>query len=365
MDHLRVGIVGCGVGMIHADAWAQEPRAAIVALAGLDTDRCQKIAHRYDILHLFDDYRDLVQRVDIDAVSVAVPNHLHLPVALAAFDAGKHVLIEKPLARNAAEGEQIVAAARAAGKVLGICFSKRHKAEMEFLRRHIDGGGLGEIYYAKAYWMRRAGIPGLGTWFTSKEQAGGGPLIDLGVHVLDMAHSLMGNPEVLTVSGATYAKLGPQGKGNWNDGRFTVIPENRFEVEDLATAFLRTADGAAIHLETSWATHSGVTDEYGVNLFGDRGGADFRVKDYAQTGCLRLFGDIAGSPTDLAPRYEPLHGHLQIVHRFVAAVLDGVPMSPSGEEGLVRTRLLDAIYRSAELGREISLTEEVEAIAAD
>jgi predicted dehydrogenase len=365
MEPLRVGIIGCGVGQFHADSWAQEPRAKIVALAGLDTDRCLRIARKHGILNLFHDYRDLVERDAVDAVSVAVPNHLHLPVALAALESGKHVLIEKPLARNAVEGEQIVRAAQTAGKVLGIFFSKRHKAEMNLLRQHILDGGLGEIYYARAFWMRRAGIPGLGTWFTRKELAGGGPLIDLGVHVLDMALSLMGNPRVVTVTGSTYARLGPQGKGNWADGRFTIQPDQPYEVEDLAAAFLRTADGAAIQLEASWAVHSGVTDEYGVTLMGDAGGAEIRVKDYARTGALRLFGDFAGSPAEVTPTYEPQPEHLQIITRFVDAIVAGVPMSPSGEEGLDRTRLLDAIYRSAELGRELCLEEEEEAIAAD
>src|SRR5689334_20491890 len=116
MDPLRIGIIGCGIGAVHAESWAQEPRAKIVALAGLDTNRCLKIAREHDILHVVHDYRELVERDDIDAVSIGVPNHLHLPVALAALAAGKHVLIEKPLARNAAEGEQIVRAADAAGK---------------------------------------------------------------------------------------------------------------------------------------------------------------------------------------------------------------------------------------------------------
>jgi predicted dehydrogenase len=365
MEPLRIGIIGCGIGKFHADSWAQEPRAKIVALAGLDTDRCLKIAREHDILNLFHDYHELIERPDIEAVSIGVPNHLHVPVALAALDAGKHVLVEKPLARNAEEGEQIVRAARAAGKVLGIFFSKRHKAEMELLHRHIQDGGLGQIYYAKAFWMRRAGIPGLGTWFTRKDLAGGGPLIDLGVHVLDMALYLMGNPKIVTVTGSTYAKLGPQGKGHWADGRFTAHLDAPYEVEDLATAFLRTADGAAIHLETSWAAHSGVTDEYGVVLMGDNGGAEIRVKDYAKTGALRLYGDVAGAPVELAPTYLAQPEHLQIIIRFVDAILDGVPMTPSGEEGLDRTRLMDAIYRSAALGREICLEDEVVAIAAD
>jgi predicted dehydrogenase len=214
---------------------------------------------------------------------------------------------------------------------------------------------LGRIYYAKAFWMRRAGIPGFGTWFTRKEQAGGGPLIDLGVHVLDMALYLMGNPAAASVTAATYAELGSRGKGAWTGSRFAVAYDNPYEVEDLATAFIRLEGGAVLQLETCWAAYTGMTDEFGVTLFGDEGGAEVHVKDYALTGTLRTFGDFEGIPTDAMPRLQKTHGHSEIIKGFVSGILDGTPVSPSGEEGLDRTRLIDAIYRSAALGREVAL----------
>ena len=352
---MRVGVIGCGAGVFHLEGYAEEPRAEVVALAGLDTARCQELAGRFDIPHTYGDYRELLAHPDIDAVSVVVPNHLHLPVTLAAVEAGKHVLVEKPLARNAEEGAQMVEAARAAGKVLAIAFNRRHRHDVMLVRQHIARGGLGRVYYAKAFWLRRAGIPGLGTWFTSKEGAGGGPLIDLGVHVLDMALYLMGNPKVATVSAATYAELGPQGKGNWPGGRFRQAGDGKYEVEDLAAAFLRMEDGATLHLETSWAAYTGHGDDFGVTLFGSQGGAEINVQDYAQTGTLRTFGDFEGVATDAAPRLQKRHGHAEIIHKFADSVLDGAPPDPSGEEGLDRVRLIDAIYRSAELGREVAV----------
>jgi predicted dehydrogenase len=351
MEPLRVGIIGCGIGIFHAASWAMEPRAKAVALAGLEPERCARISQLHNIPDLYRDYTELIARPDIDAVSIAVPNFLHLPVALASFAAGKHVLLEKPIGLNAAEGEQIVRAAREAGKVLGIFLSKRHAADMDLLRQHVEAGELGEIYYAKAFWMRRFGIPGHSSWFARKELAGGGPLIDLGVHVLDQALYLMGNPKIATVSAATFSKIGPQGKGlrasSYGAGQQDA--SNRYDVEDLATAFLRTESGAAIQLEASWASYTAVNDEYGIALMGDRGGAEIRVNDYVKTGTLRLFGDTA----DCAPRVKPHDEHFQIVKRFVDAVVDGAPMSPSGEEGLALTRILDAIYASAALGREL------------
>ena len=354
---VRVGVIGCGAGLFHLEAYANEPRATVVALAGLDTDRCQSLAKQFSVPDIYGEYTELLADPTIDAVSVAVPNHLHLPVCVAALEAGKHVVVEKPLARNTEDGERIVQAARDNGRVLAIAFNRRHRQDVALLKQHVDAGGLGRVYYAKAFWMRRAGIPGLGTWFTKKEQAGGGPLIDLGVHVLDMALYMMGNPTVTSVTAATFAELGPQGKGSWAGTRFRDDAARAYEVEDLATAFIRFADGAVLQLETCWAAYTGVTDEFGVTLYGNQGGAEIHVKDYALTGTLRTFGDWEGIPTDATPRLQATHGHSAIIANFVTSILTGTPVSPSGEEGLDRTRLIDAIYRSAALGREIVMDE--------
>jgi predicted dehydrogenase len=354
---VRVGVIGCGAGIFHLEGYAEEPRAEVVALAGLDEDRCRQLAKRFEIPHVYRDYTELLAHPDIDAVSIAVPNHLHLPVATAAFEAGKHVLVEKPLARNVADGERMVAAAEEAGKVLAIAFQRRSRHDVQIVRREVERGHLGRVYHAKAYWLRRSGIPGLGSWFTNKEQAGGGPLIDLGVHVLDLALWMMGNPPVRAVSAATYAELGPRGTGQWQGSRFTIAPGVPYEVEDFATALLRFEDGATLQLETSWAAYTRHTDEFGVSLLGSEGGAAIDVKDYAQTGTLRLFGEIDGVPTVTEPRLVSNNGHAQIIHRFLDSILEGRPAEPSGAEGLERVRLIDAIYRSAAEGREIAVDE--------
>ncbi|CAA9553263.1 MAG: hypothetical protein AVDCRST_MAG49-2020 [uncultured Thermomicrobiales bacterium] len=354
---LRVGVIGCGAGVFHLEGYQEEPRAKVVALAGLDTDRCQSLSARFDIPAVYREYQELLADPSIDAVSVAVPNHLHLPVVTAAVEAGKHVLVEKPLARTAAEGEQMVAAARKAERILAICFNRRYRHDVQLVHDQIQAGGFGRIYYAKAFWMRRSGIPGLGTWFTRKEQAGGGPLIDLGVHVLDMALWAMGNPEVTAVSAATFAEIGTQGKGNWPGRVSRQAVGLEYEVEDLATAFIRMADGAVLHLETSWAAYTGAGDDFGITLMGSQGGAEIFSKDYALTGTLKTFGDFQGVAVDGAPRLVKLNGHAEVIKRFVTSILEGGPVSPSGEEGVDRARLVDAIYRSAELGREIQISE--------
>lgn len=352
---LKVGIIGCGVGQLHLQGFAETPRAEVVAIAGLDEERCRDLAQTFNVPRIYREYQELIADPEVEAVTVAVPNILHYPVTLAALEAGKHVMVEKPLARSSAEGRRMIEAAHQAGRVLGVVFNRRGRQDVQILKREIERGNLGQIYHARAFWMRRSGIPGLGTWFTSKEMAGGGPLIDLGVHVLDMALWVLDNPRALRVSAATYAALGPRGRGQWQGGRFKVAPGQPYEVEDFATAFIRFEGGLSLQLDASWAAYTGHGDDFGLSVLGDGGGAEIHARDYAQTGTLRFFGEIDGVPTVTEPRLLERHGHGAMFEQFVASVLDGTPMSPSGEEGLDRVRLIEAIYRSAELGHEVEV----------
>jgi predicted dehydrogenase len=359
-DVVRVGVIGCGAGMFHLRGYSKDPRVKIVALAGLDTERCQRLAREYEIPRIHGDYQDLLTEKDIDAVSVVVPNHMHLPVAKAAFEAGKHVLVEKPLAGTSADGEQMVAEAKKHGKLLGIAFQRRWRHDVQIVKQQIEIGELGDIYYAKAYWMRRSGIPGWGSWFTSKSAAGGGPLIDLGVHVLDMALYMLGNPKITSVSASTYDHIGSQGKGNWPGSAPRTGGSDTYEVEDLATAFLRFENGGTLLLEAAWAAYTEMTDEFGVQLYGSDGGARIHSKDYADVGTLQLFSDVGDTANDARPRLQTRDGHAQITANFVDAILNGTPLSPNGEEGLDRVRIIEAVYRSAELKREIAIDESAE-----
>jgi len=356
-EKLRIGIIGCGVGVLHLEGFAEDPRVQVVAIAGLDSDRCQELATRFHVPKVYRDYQDLLADPDIDAVTVAVPNHLHAPVTIAALEAGKHAMVEKPLARNSAEGESMIEAARRTGRVLGVSFNRRGRQDVQIVKREVERGNLGAMYHARAFWMRRSGIPGLGTWFTTKDMAGGGALIDIGIHVLDMALWTLGNPTPRRVSAAVYAKLGPQGRGQWRGGRFPVIPGQAFEVDDFTTAFIRFDGELTLQLDAGWAAYTGHGDEFGISLLGDRGGAEIHAKDYAQVGTLKLFGEIDGAPTVTEPQLLHRPGHSEVFKWFVDSVLDGVPMSPSGAEGLDRVRLIEAIYRSAALGQEVDVEE--------
>lgn len=357
-QRLRVGVIGAGVGALHLAAYAQIPEVEIVALAGLDDERVRSVAAEYGVPQTYREYEQLLAAPNVDAVSICLPNVLHAPVSIAALQAGKHVLVEKPLARNAAEAREIAGAAAAAQPhVLMVSFDKRYRSDVQWVKQYINSGAIGRIYYAKAHWMRRSGIPRLGSWFVSKAQAGGGPLVDLGVHVLDMAMYLMGEPAPLAVSASTYAEFGPRGQKGWV-GRNQFSDEREpYEVEDLATAFVRLGGGATLLLEASWATHSSVGDDFGVTLYGSEGGVELMVRNYTYDDTVRVFTDIGGIPTNLAPRIPKGNGHLEVIRRFVAAALDGGPVTPSAEEGLRRAEVLDACYRSAAAAREVAIAD--------
>ena len=359
-EPLRAGVVGLGwAGEQHLKNYQRMPNVEVKAIAGLEVERLRQLGNDYGVSDLYESWEDLVARDDLDIVSVATPNHLHAPISIAAFDAGKHVLCEKPLARTGAEAEGIVNAARRAGRVLEIAFTQRERGDVQTLRRHVEEGNLGRVYHAKATWLRRDGIPGMGSWFTDKNMAGGGPLIDLGVHMVDMALFLMDEPEVEAVSCATYAELGPRGRGsraNDDDNTKTIIGD-AYEVEDLATAFIRLSGGATLNLEAGWAAYRESSDDFGVTLYGTDGGAELKVKNYGTRDTVRIYTDVAGVPAVVAPEIMPREGHRGVVRRFIETIRGGDWEGHHGEEGLRRTRVIDACYASAFQNREISMRE--------
>jgi len=353
---LRVGVVGLGfAGTTHLDAYLKVPGVEVVALAGQEPERLAELGETRHVPHLYHDWQDLVARDDLDIVSVGTPNFLHEPITVAALESGKHVLCEKPIATNGDEALSMVSAATKANRVLEIAFNHRRRGDVQLLHQHIETGALGKIYHAKSSWLRRVGIPGLGSWFTSKRLAGGGPLIDLGAHVLDIALFLMDEPRVLSVSAATYNELGTRGIGGAKSGSTKSGAGNEFEVEDLATAFCRLEGGRTLLLEASWAEYGKANEDIEVELMGTNGGAHILVQNYATDNTLELFSDVAGQPAITRPRTPRGEGHLAVVKEFIANVRGGNWNAHNGYYGLHRTRVIDACYASAQQGTEVSV----------
>ncbi|MDR6973038.1 Gfo/Idh/MocA family oxidoreductase [Leifsonia shinshuensis] len=352
---LRAGVVGLGwAGQQHMAAYDALPGVELVAIAGMEDGPRAELGEQYGLERLYRDWKDLVADGDLDVVSVAVPTFLHAPIAVGALDAGIHVLSEKPIARTAAEAETMVDAAHRAGRVLEVAFNHRRRGDIQALKAAIDAGQIGRPYHARAVWLRRAGIPALGSWFTNREMAGGGPLIDIGVHVLDYALHLFGEPRVVAVSAVTHSELGVRGRGGATASKQHV--GSAYEVEDLASLLLRLEGGGSIVLETSWAAYRPAGDEFGITLYGTEGGADLRVVDYAPSGELTIFTGDGEQIEDISVTADPGRGHLAVVETFLEHVADPSGWANwDGALALERARVIDAAYESARIGAEVRL----------
>lgn len=352
---LRAGVVGLGwAGQQHMDAYAALPGVELVAIAGMEDAPRAALGEKYGVTRLYRDWKELVADGGLDVVSVAVPTFLHAPIAIGALDAGLHVLSEKPIARTAAEAQEMVDAAHRAGRVLEVAFNHRRRGDIEALKAAIDAGQIGRPYHARAIWLRRSGIPALGSWFTNREMAGGGPLIDIGVHVLDYALHLFGEPRVAAVSAVTHSELGVRGRGGAAGNKQDV--GSAYEVEDLASLLLRLEGGGSIVIETSWAAYRPAGDEFGITLYGTEGGADLRVVDYAPSGELTIFTGEGEEREDITVTADPGRGHIAVVETFLEHVADPAAWTRwDGTLALERARVIDAAYESARLGAEVRL----------
>jgi predicted dehydrogenase len=353
---LRVGVVGVGyAGTAHLESYAELPGVEVVALAGKEEERLASLGAEYGIPHLVSDWEDLVMLDDLDAVSIASPNVLHHPIAVAALRAGKHVFCEKPLAITAEQAREMVEAAHENDRVLEVAFNHRRRADVQWARRYLEDEGIGRIYHSRASWKRRAGIPGVNSWFTSKTLAGGGALIDLGPHVLDSLLFLLGEPRVIAVSAVTHGELGRAGYGAM-DRDAQMAGTGGFDVEDLASALFRLDDGSSVAFEITWAGHSVDDEDISIELLGIEGGVRLYVPRYAADDTLRVYRDDKGEQVTIVPEvHVPQGQHPLVIREFVDVVRGGAWDGHRGDYALHRTEILDACYRSATEGREVRL----------
>ena len=275
-NQIRIGIIGAGnIGSVHATEFLKlADECEITAITDAYIPLAEAKAKEFGIAKVLPNPEELIDSPDVDAVIIGVPNQFHAPLAIRAIEAGKHVLLEKPMGINSDAAKQILKASRASDKVVMIGHQMRWESIPMQIKEQVERGELGRIYTAKAGWMRRKGIPGWGTWFTRMDQSGGGPLIDIGVHMLDLSLYLMGNPKPVSVYGATYAEFGPRkmGIGTWGKPNW----EGTYDVEDLATALIKMEDGSTLSLEVSWAVHMDTDNTPFVHLMGTEGGASYR-----------------------------------------------------------------------------------------
>ena len=345
---VNVAVIGAGaIGLHHIEGFRGHPDARVVAVAETDVARGREAIDRYGIPCLAADYRDLLTRPDIDVFSIALPTWLHAQVSIEALRAGKHVMLDKPMTTNAVDAARILAAAKKARRVFMVGQNQRFSGAAQAVKQAVEAGRLGEVYHARATWLRRSGIPRIGSWFTQKRFAGGGCTYDIGVHVLDLALHLLGDFEPACVSGQTAAKFGPHGRGDGSWGKSAIDPKRPFDVEDFCVALIRMKSGRTIQMEVSWAAAIEQHDINGVQLLGTEAGAT--------TNPARLFrsGPDGYESVELKPTTALVNDN-RMAH-FVDVVLGRAKPFVTPEQSLVVQRILDAIYASARSGREVRL----------
>ena len=347
-DKLRVAFIGAGgIAGTHMRYYRDMADVELVAAADVSAAAVKRRCQEFGIPHSYTDYETMLARIDADAVSVCTPNGLHAPCTIAALEAGLHVLVEKPLAMNAQEGQKMVDTAKARGLKLVIGFQHRYEPRTRFVKNAVDDGTLGRILYGRVQALRRRGIPNWGV-FGRKDLQGGGPLIDIGVHVLEMCHFTMGAPKPVAAVGIAHTYIGDKPSKvvsqweNWDHATYTV--------EDLAVGHIRFDDGSSLSIEASFAAHI-EKNEWNFTLMGEKGGATWDPPS--------LFTDSHGHMIHTEPDFLPSGAradHFRMKMRnFVDHVLYDKPTMAPAEHGLMVQKMLDGLYQSAEAGSEVAI----------
>ena len=354
MSVVHVGMIGCG-GIAygkHFPSLAKIPEVRLTAFFDVSAERAHDAKEKFGTpdAKVYSSVQDLLNDPDVQVVHVCTPNDTHAEISIAAMEAGKHVLCEKPMAKTSEDARRMLETSERTGRKLSIAYQNRFRADSRWLKEACRKGELGEIYMAKAHAVRRRAVP---TWgvFLDKEKQGGGPLIDIGTHALDIALWMMDNYEPKNVLGTTYRKLAEQGSpanawGNWDPAKFTV--------EDSAFAMIAMKNGATIWLESSWALNTLDVDEAKVTLSGTKAGADMKNGlriNGEEHGHLYTKEIVLGDQWNSAP---PNDSAEREARAWIDSILNDTEPVVTAKQALVVQEILEAIYESAEKGQAVS-----------
>ncbi|MCK9222098.1 MAG: Gfo/Idh/MocA family oxidoreductase [Limnochordia bacterium] len=354
MKKIKVGIIGVGgiAQTAHIPSWRARKDAEIVAIADINEQKLKQVKEKFMVPHAFTDYREMLAMDEIDVVSVCTPNLTHGIISKDALKAGKHVLCEKPVAVTGKEAEDIAQTAKAVDRIFMGAFCRRFEAASQEMRRRIEQGELGNVYYAKAGYLRRSGIPGLGGWFTDKSRSGGGCMLDIGVHALDLTYWLMGAPEPVSVTGSVYQKFGETAvDGGWppNDTRVGDVFTDLNDVEDCAFGSIKFANGATLNVEASWAAHV-IPGSY-LQLLGDKGG----IRQDAEG--TKLLTTINGEQQNIALSVQDHSSYAEEISHLVDCIKHNRAPLTRPEEIIDVSYIIEAIYLSSERGKEVLFSD--------
>ncbi len=348
---LKVGIVGVGgIAGSHIPGWSASENAELVAGSDVNETVLKQWGAKHGVSKLVTNPADLFKDPDIDIIDVCTPNNYHAPLAIAALNAGKHVICEKPLAPKPADIKKMIAARDKSGKLLMTAQHFRFGGGAKAMKAELETGVLGDIYHARSWMLRRSGAP-IRPGFIEKKHSGGGPCIDIGVHILDLTLWFMGNPTPVAVTGVARNEIASQ-KGSFsNMGGGVPLPRN-FDVEDFAAAFVRFDTGATLVIEVSWLLHHDTQGEdMQMWLYGTKGGSHWPKYEFYESNkqTRQHYNRTLKNTRD---RLEP---HAQECVEFAQAITDGAPSPVPAEQSMQVMAILDGIYRSQEKGGEVKI----------
>ncbi|MFA0752354.1 MAG: hypothetical protein IMHGJWDQ_000105 [Candidatus Fervidibacter sp.] len=349
VSDIRVGLIGVGsIAQVAHIPNLKELGVKVVAVCDVVEERAKQIAEQHGIPHVYRDYRQLLKRDDVDAVVVSTPTATHYPIVTAALKAGKHVLCEKPPAMNEREAERMAELADQQKLVLMYALHMRYRRDSQAARKLADQGELGEVYFGRALYLRRRGAPG--GWFSRKELSGGGPLLDIGVHVIDLTWWLMGKPKPLSAAGFTFLKIGEKGLRLDRGWQSADVREKReqeivYDVEDFAGGFIRFENGSVLLFEVSWQLNA--PEQWGVTLCGTKAGVSLPP--------LKLYTEVLGEPVTVDLRVDEGNAYREEMREFLACLREGRRPLTDALDGVTVMKMLTALYRSAEQGKEIAI----------
>ncbi len=345
MDKIKVAIIGAGniARSCHMPAYRNRSDVEIVAVADINYERAKDMAEAFHIPHSFGSIEELLTNVDCDCVDICVWNGSHAPCAIAAARAGKAILCEKPMAASLEQALEMQKEIEKAGIPFMLAVCTRYSPQVQLLKEMVTQGKLGDIYYAKTAYTRRRGTPR--GWFTDTKKSGGGPVIDLGVHCIDRSWYLMGNPKPVRVSAsASYAIGDYQTRGVT---RWTALDSDvsAFDTEDSACGLISFENGASLMFEVSWAMNA--PGESYTQILGSKGGARFDP--------LVIYGEENGYLTDNTPTTGKADVFYEEIDHFLDCLRTGKKPISDLEQAVTMQRILDGIYRSAKLGKEVEI----------
>jgi predicted dehydrogenase len=361
MSKLKIGIIGCGgiANDKHMPSMAKQPDVELVAFCDLIVERAEKGAKDFGApgAKVYTDYRKLLEDKSIDAIHVLTPNVSHCEISVAALESGKHVICEKPMAATLADAEKMMTAAKKSGKLFTVGYQYRFMDNHYTMKRYCDAGLIGDIYYAEAKAIRRRGVP---TWgvFMDKSQQGGGPLIDIGTHSLDLTLWMMNNYEPRSVTGVTFEKLGKALGEDDQANTMGVWDPQKYQVEDSAFGFVVMKNGALINLKASWALNIVESGMSMVTLCGTKGGLDSDDGVRANSVILgkqtitnietqKMFGGF------VHPRMKIMNPNDMEATHWVNALMGRGELFVKPEQAFTITKILDAVYQSAKTGKTV------------